>query len=477
MIEGTFRELDWLHAPIRELHINSPYYRGLSELPANLEVLRLENSSLVSLKGIEHLTELKELYLDGNRKMTDFSALAGLPRLSVLSLRKNGTVIRLPLASLTQLTHLSIQDSELRNGFNQLPRLKHLETLFLECYLESLPDLNGMTALRHITLSKTPIKRLPALPPLDYLALWNNQDLDDPGQIPTDVERLSIQAYEIDISSLPEGVAWLELNASYIPRLADALGRMPDLRELHLTRLKTTRLDGLVPEHVEVLHLKRLDLLSSLSFLEKLPRLHTLSIGGTRMLNRNAYASIQNLRQLRELSLSDCAELMRLQLTLPELHTLHLSKNSQLTHLDFEGSIGLTRLYLADNGPLPFQQPEDLPPLTSLVWSNDHDLGFNLGSNGKVWLTFDTGGVRQILEKKHLVNINLSYNSSIRDITTLYDHHQLRTLELENTAVRDLTGLGRLVQLESLDLRDTDVSLRNLPGSISSLKVSAGMIR
>lgn len=181
---GELQSLQVLHLPGQ--HLTSADF--LSSLPLLTEV-SLENNLLTDLSGLAglpHLAvadfrrnavsnisvvatwpELTELYLGGNRSLSDLSPLAECTGIVSLSVADTGVQDLSPLASLTALKSLQIQG----NGLTDLSPLGHTSALqWLEAADNAITDvspLQGHLSLWYIDLTGNPVENpetLGALP-------------------------------------------------------------------------------------------------------------------------------------------------------------------------------------------------------------------------------------------------------------------------------------------------------------------------
>jgi hypothetical protein len=122
-----------LDAAVRQ--IVGKYYGELSpEELAQVTELTVRDAGIVSLEGIEKLTNLRKLDLRGNR-ISDIRPLAALTRLEVLNLRDNQISDISPLAGLKLLRDLNMRGNQVRD----ISPLKDLPLLRDRLYLRGNP--------------------------------------------------------------------------------------------------------------------------------------------------------------------------------------------------------------------------------------------------------------------------------------------------------------------------------------------------
>ena len=138
---------------------------GLTSLDATL-------SNITNLSGLEHCTNLWELYLGGNQ-ISDISPLSGLRKLEELYLHKNNISDISALSKLTNLQVLTLSDNQIRN-ISTLSGLTNLETLYLsDNQISNISPLSGLTNLETLYLDDNNRSDISALSGLTNLyELW-----------------------------------------------------------------------------------------------------------------------------------------------------------------------------------------------------------------------------------------------------------------------------------------------------------------
>ena len=145
-----------------------------------LITLTVINAGVTNLTGLEHATNLTELYLRGN-DISDISALSGLTSLTSLGLRGNDISDISALSGLTSLTSLVLRDNNIGN-ISALSGLTSLTSLDLDnTGINNIDALSGLTSLTFLDLEDnqiSDIRALSGLTSLTQLELKNNQISD-----------------------------------------------------------------------------------------------------------------------------------------------------------------------------------------------------------------------------------------------------------------------------------------------------------
>ena len=111
-----------------------------------LTTLSASRVNITNLSGLEHATQLKELYLLSNN-VSDITPLDQLTQLTTLNLRYNKVSDITPLAQLTQLTTLNLDYNSV-SDITPLAQLTQLTTLNLEG--NNISDLTPLAQLKHL---------------------------------------------------------------------------------------------------------------------------------------------------------------------------------------------------------------------------------------------------------------------------------------------------------------------------------------
>nr|WP_325176419.1 GW domain-containing glycosaminoglycan-binding protein [Listeria ivanovii] len=105
-----------------------------------------DNKKVKSVKGIENLTNLKDLFLNDN-EISDISPLSNLINLDSLYLDNNKLADITPLSGLIKLTTLSLEGNQL-NDIIALVGLTNLQNLYLS--KNQIMDIRGLAALKKL---------------------------------------------------------------------------------------------------------------------------------------------------------------------------------------------------------------------------------------------------------------------------------------------------------------------------------------
>ena len=123
----------------------------------NLTSLEAYERGITNLTGLEHATNLSELYLPDN-SISDVSPLAGLTQLTALNFWDNSNISDVsPLAGLTQLTYLYLGGNSI-SDVSPLAGLTQLTYLYLEDNnISDISALTGLTQLTDLDLEENPL--------------------------------------------------------------------------------------------------------------------------------------------------------------------------------------------------------------------------------------------------------------------------------------------------------------------------------
>jgi Leucine-rich repeat (LRR) protein len=197
-------------------------------LVSELTDLTAERAEIASLDGIQNLTSLAELYLNGN-SITDIGLLSGLSNLMFLHFNNNSITDLSALSGLTSLTALGLIDNSVTD-ISALRGLTRLRGLYLENNsITDISALSGLTQLGGLNLANNSIsdlRPLSGLTSLTFLRLDYNSI--------TDISALS------GLTSLTE--LWLDRNS--ITDIS-ALSRLTSLTDLGLRDNSITDISAL----------------------------------------------------------------------------------------------------------------------------------------------------------------------------------------------------------------------------------------
>ena len=144
-----------------------------------LSELHARNADISNLTGLEHATNLKSLWLDGeevrpgvwenSNSVSDLSPLTGLTQLERLDLWQNSVSDISALTGLTNLTHLGLVGNDI-SDVSVLTGLTKLESLWLDGNpISDISALAGLTQLTRLGLDNTSISDISALAGLTNL--------------------------------------------------------------------------------------------------------------------------------------------------------------------------------------------------------------------------------------------------------------------------------------------------------------------
>ncbi len=209
-----------------------------------LELTRLESTTplgITTLKGLEHATQLRRLYLSGEQ-ITDLTPISKLKHLETLSIPGNqGTDIS-QLSKLKYLLELSIENNGIISDITPLKDLTRLTILVISGNrIRNIEVLASMKSLRWLALGRSPIKDMSPIWELTNLVSLNIYDMDIRDLSPltklTELEVLSINQSEVsDISPIAEltNIKFLTLNHNKQLTDVSPLTGLVNLRELSL---------------------------------------------------------------------------------------------------------------------------------------------------------------------------------------------------------------------------------------------------
>ena len=270
-----------LEAAVRET-IGKPSGPIHSSDLVGLTWLDASNRDIADLTGLEHCTDLVELWLGGNQ-IGDIAALAGLTNLTGLGLGSNNISHIAPLAELTDLTWLVL-------GWNQISHISPLANLTSLTSMDlsgnrigPISALEGLTNLTYLYLSHNEIIDVSPLVGLTHLRdLWlsgNQIENVSPLAHLTALESLALDANAIeDVLPLADLTAlwYLDLGENQISDLGP-LGGLTSLTQLGLRSNKIsdilalstlTGLEGLVLKENQISNLWSLAGLTNLTWLD-----------------------------------------------------------------------------------------------------------------------------------------------------------------------------------------------------------------
>ncbi len=200
----TFEDAN-LEAAVRDALLIGPQSDLTCGLVQTLTNLTAANMEIASLRGIENLTGLTNLWIRANaitdigplrglvgltslnlaaNSITDIGPLSGLRRLTFLAINLNENIVDIsPLSGLTELTGTLWMHTNSISDLSPLSELSNLTTL--NAWENSIADLSGLSVLTGLTTLRLHINSisdltgLGGLPNLEVVSLHTNPDLSD----------------------------------------------------------------------------------------------------------------------------------------------------------------------------------------------------------------------------------------------------------------------------------------------------------
>ena len=323
-----------LAAAVREALGLGANTRITTQAMQRLKRLIANERGITDLTGLEHATQLTELYLHKNQ-IRNINPLTGLTQLEKLFLWDNQISNLSPLANLTQLKELSL-------GIN---------------LIREVDPLAGLIQLKFLGLSRNQIREvdpLANLTQLERLYLWGNQISNlNPLANLTQLKALTLEQNQIqDVSPLS--------NLTHLDALSLNSNQINNLRPISgLTKLKWLPLSQ--------------NQIQDVSPLSNLTQLEVLYLWGNQISNLSPLAG---LTQLKELSLVN----NQIQYVSPLANLTHLEKlylgGNQISNLS--PLAGLTQLTYLD---LQYNNISDVSPLAGLINLKHLALEYNVISD------------------------------------------------------------------------------------------------
>jgi len=213
------------------------------------------------------------------------------------------------------------------------------------------------------------------------------------------------------------------------------------------------------------------DIVSVISFLEKLTGLQSLYLSNTQISNISCLKKLIGLQSL-DLSCNNIFNINCLK-KLTGLQSLDLSSNKISDIRSLEKLTGLQSLYLNNTKISDIRSLEKLTGLQSLCLSHTKisDICSLERLTGLQSLYLSNTQISDISSLEKLTGLQSLYlsNNQISDIDSLGKLTGLQSLDLSHTKISDISSLGKLTGLQSLNLRNTKIS------DISSLERLTGL--
>ncbi len=379
---------------------------------ASLTTFTATGTSILSIRGLEHATNLTELKLEEN-SIWDLSPLAGLDKLELLQLGENIIVSVEPLRGLASLKELHLGRNAI-SDVEPLLDLRNLEILHLwsnnldDDDLEVLARLTGLTQL-----------------------LLSGESITDLGQL---AQLINLETLHVTHSSVSDVSPLAGL--SRLTELAMNWGSVSDITPLaHLSNLETLEL-----WHNDIEDFSPLDLLKGLT---------KLDISDNKLTDEKL-SVVEGLTNLEWLDvgkyyadpdkyvLTDISPLANL----ANLKQLHVEGHEISDLSPLSGLTGLTELHFYRNNIV------DLSPIAGLVNLEEIALGENPISDLTPFANTDLGK----LERLYM------WNCEIEDLSPLSGLTSLKLLHLYGNEVVDVSPLTGLTGLDELHLGDNSIS-------------------
>ena len=331
---------------------------------STLTRLDAPNANIRDLTGLEFANNLIRLDLgeewvsgDGNRnsnEISDFSPLAGLPRLEWLDLSSNLVTDVSALAKMTRLQTLYLSDNLIAD-VSALSDLTRLESLNISSNLvadvSALSDLTRLESLHLQNNLISDVSALSGMTRLERLELYNNTISDiAPLSGLTNLTRLNIYNNVISDVSTLSGMTRLETLGLSNNLIAD-VSALSDLTRLEWLNISS----NLVADVSALSDLTRLEslniysnVISDVSALSGMTRLETLGLSNNLISNISALSEMTRLEwlALHNNLISDVSALSGL----TSLRRVSLDDNTISNLLPLSGLINLTELWLQSNG-------------------------------------------------------------------------------------------------------------------------------
>ncbi|CAI0452328.1 unnamed protein product, partial [Linum tenue] len=378
---------------LETLSFGSAHCMEIPRLPASLKRLSISYSSRVpNLAELKELESLSYLWADNPWIPGDLWRLPNLKELTLRHSRFDGPLLQAAAAALpTSLTRLLVESCPQLNELPSLVNLCNLTRLVLSgigvseirglgelraletmelCRLENLNNLNGLEnllLLKTLTLRNAPLERLPSLANLTKLKdleVWDCSNLVEIQGL-GGIGRESLSRLKIgrcpnlaDSDGLQLLVALEELllyQQSFGGMQSLNLSGLVNLKQLNIRRWRELlEVKGLLPDLSELRNLKELHLsdcqsLIHLAGIERLESLQRLLLPRCRSITK--LPNLSGLRNLETLDLQRCVELTEVEGVegLESLRWLLLSECRSVTKLtNLSGLKNLETLHLSE---------------------------------------------------------------------------------------------------------------------------------
>ena len=444
---------------------------GIVDL-ASLTNLSVRGRGITNLTGLEFATNLAALVLSENR-ISDLTSLRGLSRLTSLQLEGNRAAVTTldPLAGLTKLTCLTLGQVYVES-YAPLAGLTNLTSLSVSQGNVADPDfLTPLTRLTSLTLAQnnlTGLAPLMGLTNLTRLDLRWNRSIADYAPLtlgPTNLESLYLGGNAItNLASLQnlQHLSLLNLADNQIGTVP-ALGELPNLNYLVLSRNPITNYAPLAG----LTNLAFLELagnsISNVAFLAPMRRLRYVDLAYNQVTNLARLTHLENLEGLVLTGnpINSYAPLANL----PGLSNLWL-QGCSITNADFVKNQPWLRHLNLDDNPI-----SDLTPVLALTNLTGLGVSHNLAADilSVAALTNLTSlrvegdfltDVSAFTNLVHLSFLSLNQNrltnaAPLVALTNLHNHY------LRQNRLRDISYLAQVPGLQEADLSYNLLDLTN----------------
>ena len=386
---------------LRELYLGDNRVSDLTPLAPLTELRELDltrNEDVSDLVPLAQLTELRELYLTGNR-VIDLTPLAQLTLLHTLTLAANDIVDITPLAQLTQLRILLLGGNDI-SDIAPLAQLTQLQTLNVSNNnISDIAPLAQLTRLQTLYVGNnniSDIAPLAQLTQLTYLYLLGNSISDITPLVPlTRLTTLFLSINQIrDISP----IAQLKLlTALHISRnKVRDITPVAQIESLEKVNLSDNEIRDVTPlAQLANASLTELDLqnnqIRDVSPLAALVYLEELFLSGNPITDTSPLSSILDENPDFKIDIEVVRE--------KEVPTVTLSSPQPLTGTTLDGSVVTLKL---SSGAFKFTRPEIRDAITI---------------SGITGITFDWGDIERVSNTE--LRIKLTFDGNMKQNTTL----------------------------------------------------------
>ena len=346
----TFTAVAGAPVALPDPNLRAAVENALSKMPgqpiapadmASLTRLEAPNANISDLTGLQHATNLKELFLHdtyvegvgwiNSNSVSDLSPLTGLTNLTSLNLGGNSISDISALGGLTKLTSLELWNNSI-SDISALARLGNLKWLWL--YDNNITDISAVAGLTNLSTLELRGNNISDLSPIARL---------------TNLTRLNVDNNVVSEISAASGLTHLTelyLGGNSITDISAVAG-LTHLTRLYLWNNAVSDISAVV----SLTNLTELDLngnaVSDISAVSGLTSLTRLRLGHNSITNISAIAGLTNLIELnlRNNSISNISAVA----DLTNLTDLNVEHNSVSDISAVSGLTNLTRLNLWRN--------------------------------------------------------------------------------------------------------------------------------